>query len=115
VIKAHPMADLLPGGQFHEQWLDWLSSESLRPMVVTRVSSFTQLAGLVHHAGLAAVLPEFAAVEFEASRIVSARLPWSHERPMVLIGNARSLDRAGLPAKCPALLAQILTWRSDHS
>ncbi len=113
VIKAHPMADLLPGGQFHEQWSGWLFSQSLRPKVEARVSSFTQLARLVRHAGLAAVLPENAVVEFDASRILSAGLPWNHERPMVLIGNARSLDRAGLPAKSPALLARILTWKSN--
>lgn len=113
VIKAHPMADLLPGGQFHEQWSEWLSSQGLRPKVVARVSSFTQLARLVRHAGLAAVLPENAVVEFDVSRILSARLPWNHERPMVLIGNARSLDRAGLPARSSASLARILTWKSN--
>lgn len=114
VIKAHPLADLLPGGQFHEQWSDWLSSKSLRPKVVARVSSFTQLARLIRHAGLAAVLPENAVVEFDAARIHSAPLPWSNERPMVLIANARSLDRAGLRPDASMAVAALLAWNRNN-
>jgi len=110
VIATHPMVALLPGGQFHDQWSEWIASNGLRPNVVARVSSFMQLARLVRHAGLAAVLPENAVVEFEATRILSAPLPWTHQRPMVLIANARSLERAGLrPGASPAL-ATLLAW-----
>jgi hypothetical protein len=82
---------------------------------MTRVSSFTQAASLVKHTGLAAVLPENAAVEFDQSLIASASLPWSNHRQMVLIANARSLDRAGLRTDASPSLAGIMAWKSDRS
>lgn len=115
MIATHPMADLLPGGQFHERWLEWISSQGLRPKVMARVSSFTQAARLVNHAGLAAVLPENAVVEFDAARIHSAPMPWSNQRQMVLIANARSLDRVGLRADASPALARVMAWKPAHS
>lgn len=115
VIATHPMADLLHGGQFYDRWTEWISSNGLRPNVAARVSSFTHAARLVSHAGLAAVLPENAAIEFDAARTHSASLPWSNQRQIVLIANTRSLDRVGLQADASPALARVIAWKPERS
>ena len=108
VIHRHPMASLPSGGQFHEQWSSWLAKNALRPNVVARAVSFTQLARLVRHAGLAAVLPDNSAVEFDPAKILSVAMPWAHQRPIVLLANPRSLDRAGIHERAAPSLAEVL-------
>jgi hypothetical protein len=40
-------------------------------------------------------------------------LPWTHERPMVLLANPRSLDRAGMRPGVAFALAKVLAWEGD--
>lgn len=115
IIGKHPMVELPSGGHFHGQWSSWLAKNALRPNVVARAASFTQLARLLRHAGLAAVLPENASVEFDPGKFPSLPVPWSHRRQMVLLANTRSLDRAGVREQAAPALAKVLAWKpEDH-
>jgi len=110
VITRHPMGCLLPGGQFNERYSAWLDAKGWHPKVVARAGSFLQLARLVRVEGLAAVLPESAKVEFDPAKVQGTPLPWTHERPMVLLANARSLERAGMRHGAAAALAKTVAW-----
>jgi hypothetical protein len=54
------------------------------------------------------VLPELAAVEFDSKKIEQRPIAALSIRKMVLIANARSIDRAGLSANAAQKLANLL-------
>lgn len=108
IVRKAPVAELLPGGQFATRWQEWLEKESLRPLVTARVSSFTDLARVVRAGHAAAVLPEMAAVDFESGKFKQERIPALKPRMLVLIANARSLDRAGIARGVERNLGQVL-------
>jgi DNA-binding transcriptional LysR family regulator len=110
VFARHPFGELLPGGQFHDRYRELLAARKWSPRVIARVGSFIQLARLVRADGVAAVLPGTAAGEFDPAKVQAMPLPWNHERPMVLLANPRSLDRAGLRPGVAAALAKVLAW-----
>jgi DNA-binding transcriptional LysR family regulator len=103
-----PVAELLPGGQFVQRWQQWLSEAKLRPQVVARVSSFTDLARVVQHGHVAAVLPDMAAVDFDPKKFRHDRIAALKPRTLALISNSRSLDRVGIRAGAVADLVEIL-------
>jgi LysR family nitrogen assimilation transcriptional regulator len=96
VIRKSPVADLLAGGQFSTRWQEWLSKEKLRPRVLARVSSFTDLARVVQAGQAAAVLPDMAAVDFDPKKFEHRPIASLKSRTLVLIANVRSLDRSGI-------------------
>jgi len=110
-IRKVPVADLLPGGQFTKRWQEWLTQEELRPRVLARVSSFTDLARVVQAGHAAAVLPEMAAVDFDPKRYAHQPIPALRSRTLVLIVNSRSLDRSGLGSGAASRLADLLQPR----
>lgn len=103
-----PVADLLPGGQFVQRWQQWLSEAKLRPQVVAKVSSFTDLARVVQHGHAAAVLPDMAVVDFDPKKFKHEKIAALKPRTLVLISNARSLERVGIRAGAVEDLIQIL-------
>lgn len=109
VIQKAPMADLLTGGQFSTRWQEWLTKEELRPRVLARVSSFTDLARVVQAGHSAAVLPEMAEVDFDSKKFKHQAVPELKSRALVLIANVRSLDRSGLSSDVAEKLASLLT------
>jgi DNA-binding transcriptional LysR family regulator len=110
VFARHPFGELLPGGQFHDRYRELLKARKWSPQVMARVGSFLQLARLVRVEGVAAVLPGTATVEFDPAKVQSMALPWNHERPMVLLANPRSIDRAGMRPGVAVALAKGLAW-----
>jgi hypothetical protein len=108
VILEAPVADLLPGGQFPTRWQEWLAKEKLRPRVLARVSSFTDLARVVQVGHAAAVLPKMAAVDFDPKRFKHEKIDALKSRMLVLIANARSLDRSGIAREVEARLIEAL-------
>ena len=115
VFARHPFGELLPGGQFNERYRELLATRKWTPRVISRVGSFLQLARLVRVDGVAAVMPRTAEVEFEASKIQGMPLPWTHERPMVLLANPRSIERAGMRPGVVAALSKVLAWEGGTS
>ncbi len=111
VIRKAPVADLLSGGQFSTRWHEWLTKEKLRPRVLARVSSFTDLARVVQAGHAAAVLPEMAAVDFDPKKFKHEKIDALNPRTLVMIANARSLDRAGIASNVPETLADLLRLR----
>lgn len=103
-----PVAELLPGGQFSARWQDWLAKEKLHPRVLARVSSFTDLARVVQACHAAAVLPEMAAVDFDPKKFKHQKIDALKPRTLVLIANARSLDRSGIAAGIATQLNKLL-------
>jgi len=112
VIASAPLAELLQGGQFGLRWQEWLAAQELQPRVISRVSSFTQLARVVHAGQAAAVLPEMAAVDFDPKGYRHETIPGLRPRNLVLIANQRSLDRAGIHAGAADKLVTLLCSRS---
>jgi len=110
VFAGHDFGELLPGGQFHERYRDLLAQQKWAPRVVARAGSFLQLAKLVRGAGVAAVLPVTAAVEFDPAKVLSKPLPWKHERSMMLVANSRNLERVGIRPGSASALAKLLSW-----
>ena len=108
VIRNAPVADLLPGGQFPTRWQEWLTKQNLRPRVLARVSSFTDLARVVQAGHAAAVLPEMAAVDFDPKRYAYRSVPALRSRTLVLFANARSLDRSGFAPDAARKVADLL-------
>lgn len=108
VIGKAPVADLLPGGQFPTRWQEWLTKEKLRPRVLARVSSFTDLARAVQAGHAAAVLPEMAAVDFDPKKFKHEKIDALKPRMLVLIANARSLDRSGIAKGVETRLSEVL-------
>jgi len=108
VLQNAPVADLLPGGQFPTRWQEWLAKETLVPRVLARVSSFTDVARAVQAGHVAAVLPEMAAVDFDPKKFKWETIAALKPRTMVLIANARSLDRSGIPSGVEARLSEVL-------
>jgi DNA-binding transcriptional LysR family regulator len=95
IIRQRPVAELQTGGQFAERWQQWLAEKRLSPQVFARVSSFTDLARIVRTGHAAAMLPELAAVDFDPKRFKHQAVAALKPRMLVLIANARSLDRSG--------------------
>jgi DNA-binding transcriptional LysR family regulator len=108
VIRKAPVADLLAGGQFSTRWQEWLAKEKLRPRVSARVSSFTDLARVVQAGEAAAVLPNLAAVDFDPKKFRHEPIAALKNRTLVLIANARSLDRSGTASGVEARLSEVL-------
>jgi DNA-binding transcriptional LysR family regulator len=108
LLAKAPVAELLPGGQFTRLCQQWLTQSKLRPQVVARVSSFTDLARLVLQGHAAAVLPEMSAVDFDPKKFKHQRITALKPRTLALIWNARSLDRLGIRDEAVEELAQIL-------
>jgi DNA-binding transcriptional LysR family regulator len=108
LLNRAPVADLLPGGQFAQRWQQWLTQSKLRPQVVARVSSFTDLARLVLQGHAAAVLPDMSVVDFDPKKFKHERITALKPRTLALIWNARSLDRVGIRDGAVEQLAQIL-------
>ena len=108
VIRKSPVADLLPGGQFSTRRHEWLAKEELRPRVLARVSSFTDLARVVQAGQAAAVLPELASVDFDPKKFRHEPIAALKNRTLVLIANARSLDRSGVASGMEARLSEVL-------
>jgi DNA-binding transcriptional LysR family regulator len=108
VIGKAPVADLLSGGQFTTRWQEWLAEEQLRPRIMARVSSFTDLARVVQAGQAAAVLPEMAAVDFDPKKFKHLKIESLMPRKLVLISNSRSLDRAGISQGTELRISEIL-------
>jgi DNA-binding transcriptional LysR family regulator len=108
-VQNDPIAELLPGGQFTERWHAWLAKERLVPKVFARVSSFIELAKIVQAGHAAAVLPDLAHVDFDPKRYAHRSIPALRNRTLVLVANARSLDRIGIPESAAEQLAQQMT------
>jgi DNA-binding transcriptional LysR family regulator len=96
LLRKRPVAELQTGGQFAERWQQWLAEKGLGPEVFARVSSFTDLARIVRTGHAAAMLPDLAAVDFEPRRFRQQAVAALKPRMLVLIANARSLDRSGI-------------------
>jgi hypothetical protein len=109
LVQNAPTAELLPGGQFTERWHAWLAKERLAAKVFARVSSFTELTKIVQTGQAAAVLPDVAAVDFDPKRYAHLPLSALRKRTLVLIANARSLDRSGVAPGAAEKLAELLT------
>jgi DNA-binding transcriptional LysR family regulator len=107
-VQNVPIAELLPGGQFTERWHAWLAKERLVTKVFARVSSFTELTKIVQTGQAAAVLPDLAAVDFDPKRYVYRSIPALRKRTLVLIANARSIDRSGIASGAAEKLAMLL-------
>ena len=108
VLQKSPVAELKAGGQFAARWQQWLAENRLSPQVFARVSSFTDLASIVQTGHAAAVLPDLAAVDFDARRFNHQPVPALKPRMLVLIANERSLDRSGISPRAARNLAGIL-------
>jgi DNA-binding transcriptional LysR family regulator len=111
VIRRAPVAEPLPGGQFATRWQEWLEKAEIRPRVIARVSSFTDLARVIQAGHAAAVLPELAAVDFDPKKFTQEKIDALKPRTLVLIANARSLDRSGMASGVADHLAAILKLR----
>lgn len=111
VIREVPMVELLPGGQFGSRWRQWLAGRDLRPHVVARMASFTQLARAVRTGVAAAVLPDLATGDFDAKAFRTQPVPDLPARRLVLIANERNLDRVGLASGAMQRLAGVLKGR----
>ena len=111
LIAKAPVIELLPGGQFSTRWQAWLEKEKRRPKIIARVSSFTDAAKAVQAGHAAAILPQLAAVDFDPKKFQSQPIPAMSHRSLVLIANARSVDRAGLSTAAAERLAKILQIR----
>ncbi|MCX6873962.1 MAG: LysR substrate-binding domain-containing protein, partial [Verrucomicrobia bacterium] len=96
VLRTVAVGELLPGGQYSTRWREWLAARQIEPAVTVRMPSFVHLARMTREAGMAAVLPEIARVDFDDKKIVGKPMPWKLERQIVLIANPRSLDRSGI-------------------
>ena len=92
---------------------EWLAEKQITPHVAVRMPSFVHLARMTREAGVAAVLPEIAKVDFDEKKIVGKPVPWKNERRIVLIANARSLDRTGIRPGSVAKLAEVLELTSS--
>jgi DNA-binding transcriptional LysR family regulator len=115
ILRQAPIAELLPGGQFPTRWRAWLSKEGLHPRVVARVSSFTDLVRAVQAGHAVAVLPEVAAVDFDPKKFKHLPITDLKPRKLVLIANARNLDRSGIAAGAPEGLAACLDLSWIHA
>jgi hypothetical protein len=73
------------------------------------ISSFTDLARAVQAGHAAAVLPEMAAVDFDPKKFKHEKIDALKPRMLVLIANARSLDRSGIGSGVEARLSEVLT------
>lgn len=112
LLQNIPVAELQSGGQFAERWQQLLTTKRLTPYVFARVSSFTDLARIVHTGHAAAILPELATVDFEPKRFECRPVAALKPRTLVLISNARSLDRSGVEPGIAMKLAEILATGS---
>jgi DNA-binding transcriptional LysR family regulator len=108
LIGKAPVAELLPGGQFTESWQQWLDGKRLDPDRFARVSSFTDLVRIVRSGQAAAVLPDLAAVDFDSQRFAARPIGELPRRELVLIANARSLDRSGIPSGVAEKMGKLL-------
>lgn len=107
LIRKSPVAELKTGGQFSERWQEWLKAKSLNLTVFARVSSFTDLTRIVQTGQAAAMLPDLAAVDLEPKKFRHEAITALKPRTLVLIANARSLDRSGIAPKVAPKMAEI--------
>lgn len=114
VFRKHSFGELLSGGQFHERYLALLDHKGWKPQVISRAGSFLLLARMVREEDVAAVLPLSARVEFDPKKVQAEPLSWNYERGMVLIANARSVDRAGIRPGSVKALAAALAWEGEN-
>jgi DNA-binding transcriptional LysR family regulator len=108
IVRKAPFAELLTGGQFTSRWHEWLAAEKLAPQVLARVSSFTDLTRVVQARHAAAILPDLAAVDFDPKKFKRLPIAALKPRKLILIANARSLDRSGLAPGIAEKLAEVL-------
>jgi hypothetical protein len=92
----------------HECMQEWLAKENLRPHVVARVSSFTDVTRAVQAGHVAAVLPDLAAVDFDPKKFKWEEIAAFEPRTLVLIANTRSLERSGIIEGVAEKLAALL-------
>lgn len=111
VIENVPMVELYPGGQFSMRWQEWLWNAELRPRVLAKTTSFTELAKMVRTGQAAAVLPDLAREELAPPKFHRHPVPKLKDRDLVLIANSRSLERSGLPVSCGDGLRSVLEWK----
>jgi hypothetical protein len=52
---------------------------------------------MTREAGVAAVLPEIASVDFDANKIVGKPMPWKHDRQIVLIAKLSTILQSFSP------------------
>ena len=109
-LRSLPVGELLPGGQNSARWREWLAAENIEPRVTVRMPSFTHLARMTRETGVASVLPEIASVDFDEKKIVGKPMPWKHDRQIVLIANARCMDRSGIRPGAAVDLARRLKF-----
>jgi DNA-binding transcriptional LysR family regulator len=95
ILRQAPVGELLPGGQFTARWRAWLDKQNLHPRIVARVSSFTDLVRAVQAGHAAAVLPDVAVVDFDPQKFKHQPIEALKARKLVLIANARNLERMG--------------------
>jgi DNA-binding transcriptional LysR family regulator len=108
IVRKTPFADLLTGGQFTTRWHEWLAAEKLAPQMLARVSSFTDLTRIVQAGHAAAVLPDLAVVDFDPKKFKHLPIAALKPRKLILIANARSLDRSGIAPGIAEKLAGVL-------
>jgi DNA-binding transcriptional LysR family regulator len=108
LIGKVPVAELLPGGKFTDSWQQWLDGKRIVQDLFARVSSFTDLVRIVKSGQAAAVLPDLAAVDFDPKRFAAQPVGELPRRELVLIANARSLDRSGIPSGVAPKMAKLL-------
>lgn len=96
LLNRAPVVELQPNGQFSTRWKGWIKDNALHPRIVSRVTSFTDLASIVRAGHAAAVLPEMAIADFDPKQIRHESIPKLNDRELVLISNARSLECSGL-------------------
>lgn len=108
LIARAPVAELLSGGQFSQNWREWLTTRKLSPHVLARVASFSDLVRIVHGGHCAAVLPTMAAVDCDPAKFKHLPVAGLKPRALVLIANPRSLDRSGIPPAAADRLAAHL-------
>ncbi len=76
--------------------------------MLAKVSSFTDVARAVLTGHAAAVLPDLAAVDFDPKKFEHRPIPALKNRVLVLIANARCLDRSGIAPGVAEKLAEEL-------
>jgi DNA-binding transcriptional LysR family regulator len=108
LLGKAPVAELLPGGQFIDRWQHWLAMEKIRPQVVARVPSFTDLARVIQAGHAVAGLPAMAAADFDPKKFKHAKIDALKPRQLVLIANPRSLDRTGIAPGVAVRLGEAL-------
>lgn len=107
-LANFPTGELLPGGQFSRRLNEWHGEMGTRLRIAARVSSFTELATFVRSSQGGAVLPDLAAADLPQEEYHRLPIPGLYGRSVVLIANARSLERSGIRKDAGKALATML-------